>query len=162
MIGRGTIDFAGGLEYNEHRQKDRVIVRIPANAPRAATPGAFFLLYGANKPRLVTGNLISVQPFANVVGSYTCCDRNQKRQSKFHQNTPLPATSIGAVTRLLWLVNGHLSTRNDRNRPSFSVKAFRLTAPRRPSNKQETASAVRKIRRRSGFFQSIFTVYALT
>ena len=33
--------------------------------------------------------VVFVQPFADIVANYTCCDRNKKRHDKFlHQHSP--------------------------------------------------------------------------
>ena len=44
--------------------------------------------------RLTTSCLFSIQPFANVVGDYTCQNRKHKRRNYIHNNAPPFRTCI--------------------------------------------------------------------
>ena len=51
-----------------------------AKSPGGATPGDFFF-------RLYCRLFVSIKPFANIVGNYTCSDRDQERDQVFHSCT---------------------------------------------------------------------------
>ena len=65
-----------GICYNANRQERRKCSLWHAKSPGVATSGAF--LFRCGKVAYALGWLplfISVQPFADVVGDYTCQDR---------------------------------------------------------------------------------------
>lgn len=44
---------------------------------------------------------ISIQPFANVVSGYTCCDRNQKRDDEFHADHLLHCEGVDSKNKYM-------------------------------------------------------------
>ena len=60
-------------------------------APEVATPGLFYsVLGGWLNPKAGYQLFFSVQPFADVVGNYTCHDRDNKSYNNFRKSTLLP------------------------------------------------------------------------
>ena len=75
--------------------KRRNVFIVTQQKPRRRKLGAFFPFWrGGLVPRLTTSCLFSIQPFANVVGDYTCQNRKHKRRNYIHNNAPPFRTCI--------------------------------------------------------------------
>lgn len=71
-------------------------------APEVATPGLFYsVLGGWLNPKAGYQLFFSVQPFADVVGNYTCQNREKERRKYTHGGTPPFCTCIGVVASLI-------------------------------------------------------------
>lgn len=69
----GILEMPVGVCYNAGRQKDANVHGGIQKTPEVATPGFFYsVLGGWLKPKAGYQLFISVQPFADVVGGYTC------------------------------------------------------------------------------------------
>ncbi len=73
--------------------KSSEYVHRTAKTPRGANSGGFLCLFWRRWliPQVGCRQLFSVQPFANVVGNYTCHNRNKKSSEHIiHRTAPLP------------------------------------------------------------------------
>lgn len=69
-----------GICYNASRQERCECSCGTQKAPEVATPGLFYsVLGGWLNPKAGYQLFFSVQPFADVVGDYTCQNREKKR-----------------------------------------------------------------------------------
>ena len=65
--------------YNASRQKDTSVQGGTANPPEIAALGFFYsVLGGWLIPKADYRLFISIQPFANIIGDYTCRNRDIK------------------------------------------------------------------------------------
>lgn len=72
-------------------ENDRSAHVAQQKAPEVATPGLFYsVLGGWLNPKAGYQLFFSVQPFADVVGNYTCQNRHDKRNEYVHISTSLP------------------------------------------------------------------------
>lgn len=75
--------------------KRRNVFIVTQQKPRRRKLRGFFPFWrGGLVPRLTTSCLFSIQPFANVVGDYTCQNRKHKRRNYIHNNAPPFRTCI--------------------------------------------------------------------
>ena len=77
-------------------ENDRSAHVAQQKAPEVATPGLFYsVLGGWLNPKAGYQLFFSVQPFADVVGNYTCRNGDKKRCKNIHANTPPFSTGLG-------------------------------------------------------------------
>ena len=87
------------MRYTINRPKDESVHTGHKNPPRDATSGGFSIPFCSRWLRPEAGYrlFISVQPFTDVIGDYTCHNRDNKRWENFHTGTPPSSTCMGAV-----------------------------------------------------------------
>ena len=77
--GMGILEMPIRICYNASRQKDTSVQDGTAKNPRVATSGVFLFRLGRWLiPKADYQLFISIQPFANIIGDYTCRNRDIK------------------------------------------------------------------------------------
>ena len=111
------IDFTKTGEYTECSQ--RVVKGGHASPKRnpqeLQSPGGFF--------RLLL-SLSSVQPFANVIADYTCCDRDKKSSKEFHALTSLRFGGADSISSL-----SYFPPKSYKSRPKWRLFSYKAAPP---------------------------------
>ena len=111
------IDFNKTGEYTECSQ--RVVKGGHASPKRnpqeLQSPGGFF--------RLLL-SLSSVQPFANVIADYTCCDRDKKSSKEFHALTSLRFGGADSISSL-----SYFPPKSYKSRPKWRLFSYKAAPP---------------------------------
>ena len=111
------IDFNKTGEYTECSQ--RVVKGGHASPKRnpqeLQSPGGFF--------RLLL-SLSSVQPFANVIADYTCCDRDKKSSKEFHAITSLRFGGADSISSL-----SYFPPKSYKSRPKWRLFSYKAAPP---------------------------------
>ena len=111
------IDFNKTGEYTECSQ--RVVKGGHASPKRnpqeLQSPGGFF--------RLLL-SLSSVQPFANVIADYTCCDRDKKSSKEFHALTSLHFGGADSISSL-----SYFPPKSYKSRPKWRLFSYKAAPP---------------------------------
>lgn len=83
-------------------ENDRSAHVAQQKAPEVATPGLFYsVLGGWLNPKAGYQLFFSVQPFADVVGNYTCQNREKKMTEVHSCGSPPFSTCLGAVASFI-------------------------------------------------------------
>ena len=91
-----------GICYKTRREKKKKEHVGQKKAPEVATPGLFYsVLGGWLNPKAGYQLFFSVQPFADVVGNYTCQNREKNDRSSLMVVHPLSLPVWGAVASFI-------------------------------------------------------------
>lgn len=86
------------MRYTIGRQKEISISILNSEKPRRSRLRGFSYLLGAGRSNLrMATSLLSVHPFADVVGYYACRNREYKGNQPIHAEHPLPLPVWGVV-----------------------------------------------------------------
>ena len=86
------------MRYTIGRQKEISISILNSEKPRRSRLRGFSYLLGAGRSNLrMATSLLSVHPFADVVGYYACRNREYKGNQPIHAGTPPSSTCMGVV-----------------------------------------------------------------
>ena len=112
------------MRYTIGRQKEISISILNSEKPRRSRLRGFSYLLGAGRSNLrMATSLLSVHPFADVVGYYACRNREYKGNQPIHAEHPLPLPVWG------WQpVPYNMEVGLQQGKPDFALLRLKITA----------------------------------
>ena len=106
LVDKWNIAKTSRICYNAGRQKADTDLQKSTKNPRVAARGFFYAVLARwIRPQAHCRLFVSVQPFANEVGHYTCRNRNQKSSTDILQSQHLPSLPFWRRQRIEFIMN---------------------------------------------------------